>query len=56
LAIKSKNIGKSGGVRIISLVKIVEKSVYLITIYNKGERDTISESEINGIIKNENIL
>ena len=51
LAIASKNKGKSGGARIISFVKIIDKTVFLLAIYSKGERDTISDKEIEVLLK-----
>jgi len=41
MGIKSK--GKSGGARIITYVKIVDETVYLLSIYNKGEQSNISK-------------
>ena len=52
LAIKSKGKGKSGGARVMSFVKIKETEVLLFSIYNKGEKDTISDKEISELIKN----
>jgi mRNA-degrading endonuclease RelE of RelBE toxin-antitoxin system len=51
LAIASKSKGKSGGARIISFVKIINNTVYLLSIYNKGERDDISDKEIKELLK-----
>jgi mRNA-degrading endonuclease RelE of RelBE toxin-antitoxin system len=51
LAIASKNKGKSGGARVISFVKIIDKTVFLLSIYNKGEKDTISDKEIEELLK-----
>lgn len=51
LAIVSKNKGKSGGARVISYVKIINETVFLLSIYNKGEKDTISDSEIEELLK-----
>ncbi|TAE36611.1 MAG: hypothetical protein EAY66_06910 [Sphingobacteriales bacterium] len=51
LAVASKNTGKSGGLRIISFVKITDSSVLLFSIYNKGEKDTISQKEIEQLLK-----
>jgi mRNA-degrading endonuclease RelE of RelBE toxin-antitoxin system len=56
LAIASKNKGKSGGARIIYLAKMIENTIFLITIYNKGEKDSISNLEVQEIIEQENIL
>jgi mRNA-degrading endonuclease RelE of RelBE toxin-antitoxin system len=55
LAIASKNKGKSGGARIISCVKVLKETVYLLTIYNKGEKDDISDKEIQRILKSEGL-
>ncbi len=46
LAITSKGKGKSGGARIITFVKIIKNKVYLSAIYDKSDRDTISNKEL----------
>ena len=51
LGIASKNRGKTGGARVITFVKIIDETVYLLSIYNKGEKDTISEKEIEQLLK-----
>lgn len=51
LSIKSKGKGKSGGARVMSFVKVTETTVLLFSIYNKGEKDTISDKEIQALIK-----
>ena len=51
LGIASKNRGKTGGARVISFVKIIDETVYLLSIYNKGEKDTISAKEIEQLLK-----
>jgi mRNA-degrading endonuclease RelE of RelBE toxin-antitoxin system len=50
-AIASKNKGKSGGARIISFVKIIDETVYLLSIYSKGEKDSITDKEIIELLK-----
>ena len=50
MAIASKGKGKSGGARVITLVEISDNTVYLISIYNKGDIDSISVDEILTII------
>ncbi len=52
LAITSKGKGKSGGARIITYLKTEEGNIYLLTIYDKSEKDTISNSEIQKILVN----
>jgi mRNA-degrading endonuclease RelE of RelBE toxin-antitoxin system len=51
LAISSKGKGKSGGARIISFVKIIDQTVYLTSIYNKGEINTLTDKVIKELIK-----
>ena len=51
IAIASKNKGKSGGARIMSFVKVIDTTVLLFSIYNKGEKDSISDREINELLK-----
>ncbi|MDR1876867.1 MAG: type II toxin-antitoxin system RelE/ParE family toxin, partial [Flavobacteriaceae bacterium] len=46
-----KGKGKSGGVRVITNFVIADKTVFLLSIYSKGERDTISDKEIKEILK-----
>lgn len=50
MAVASKGKGKSGGVRIITHVKIVKQVVYLFSIYNKGEKDSISVNETKELL------
>ncbi|MEW6506984.1 MAG: type II toxin-antitoxin system RelE/ParE family toxin [Bacteroidota bacterium] len=51
LYISSKGKGKSGGARIITYVKIISASVYLISIYDKSEKVTITDKELEQIFK-----
>lgn len=51
LAIRSKNRGKSGGGRIITQVLIEDKTVYLLSIYDKSEQDSIAEQELEHLLK-----
>jgi hypothetical protein len=52
LAIASKGKGKSGGARIITHIHLTEDNViYLISIYDKSEHDTISDSAVKEILK-----
>lgn len=51
LAIASLNKGKSGGARIISFVKVSATTVTLLSIYAKGNKETITEKEIQDLIK-----
>lgn len=51
LAIASKNKGKSGGARVLSFVKVTQTTVLLFSIYNKGQVDSITDKEIEELIK-----
>jgi len=46
MAISSKSRGKFGGARLITYVKIIEETIYLISIYDKSESATISDIEL----------
>jgi len=49
MAIASKSKGKSGGARIITctvLVNVSNTDIYLLTIYDKGEQESITKKEI----------
>ena len=50
LAISSKGKGKSGGARVITYVQINNETVLLLSIYNKGEKEDISDKEISRLI------
>jgi len=59
LMVKSKNKGKSGGFRILTLEILVsgnDKDVTLIAIYDKNEQASISKSKIMEILKEEGLL
>jgi mRNA-degrading endonuclease RelE of RelBE toxin-antitoxin system len=51
MAIESKNKGKSGGARVITCIKIVDETIFLMSIYDKGEQSTISDKALNGLLK-----
>ncbi len=55
VAIKSKGKGKSGGARMITYLVTENKEVYLLTIYDKAEFDSIDDKAIKNIIKHLNI-
>jgi hypothetical protein len=51
LSITSKGKGKSGGARVITLVVHVEQTVYLLSIYDKGEQADITDKELEAFVK-----
>jgi len=51
MAIKSKGKGKSGGSRVITCVKIVSTTVYLLSIYDKSEKEGTSDKELDELLR-----
>ena len=51
LAIQSKGKGKSGGTRIITNLLIEINTVYLLSIYDKSEKDNLNEKELIELLK-----
>lgn len=54
LASKSKNVGKSGSFRVVTYyVEQIgdEETVYLVTIYDKSEEDTIAKADLLTLVK-----
>jgi len=49
-AIASKNRGKSGGGRLITCVKVVDETVYLLTMYDKSDQENVTDNEISNIL------
>jgi mRNA-degrading endonuclease RelE of RelBE toxin-antitoxin system len=51
LSIGSKGKGKSGGARIITHLHISKTEVYLLSIYDKSEKENLKDAEINELLK-----
>lgn len=53
MAITSKNKGKSGGARVITITAVCDKcegTITLLYIYDKSERENITDGEIQALI------
>jgi mRNA-degrading endonuclease RelE of RelBE toxin-antitoxin system len=56
ISVKSKNRGKSAGMRVITYLEVdlvldeVSNQLYLLTIYDKSDLDSISDKEITTIL------
>jgi hypothetical protein len=50
MTITSKGRGKSGGARIITHIKIIETTIFLTSIYDKSDKDSISDKELNQLL------
>ena len=51
IAITSKGKGKSGGARMITNFVIAEDTVFLISIYDKSEKEYLSDKALNELLK-----
>lgn len=51
IAIASKGKGKSGGARVVTYVQVMNTEVYFLTIYDKNEKDSISDRELVDLLK-----
>lgn len=51
ISIASKGKGKSGGARVITNFIIAEKTVYLISIYDKSEKENLTDKELSELLK-----
>jgi len=51
IANSDKQTGKSSGYRLISYLKLIDNTLYLMYIYDKSDLDTISEKQIDTLIK-----
>ena len=51
MTISSKNKGKSGGARVITYVKIQNKLIVLLDVFDKADKESITEKELTLLIK-----
>lgn len=52
ISIASKGKGKSGGGRIITNLVVRDKTVYLLSIYDKSDKENLSDKELLELLKN----
>jgi mRNA-degrading endonuclease RelE of RelBE toxin-antitoxin system len=50
LAISSKGKGKSGGARVITNFVIADETVYLLSIYDKSEKENLTNKELDELL------
>ena len=50
-AIKSKTRGKSGGGRLITWVRLERERIYLLSIYDKSEKESITDQYIKALLE-----
>lgn len=51
MAIRSKGKGKSGGARVITYVKIQNETAFLLTVYDKSDRDDLDDTELDELLE-----
>jgi hypothetical protein len=51
IAIASKGKGKSGGARVITNFVIADRNVFLISIYDKSEKENLTDKELDELLK-----
>ena len=51
LAISAKGKGKSGGARIITNFVITDKTVYLLSIYDKANKENLTDKELKELLE-----
>lgn len=51
LSIKSKATGKRGGGRVITYVAVRERTVFLLTVYDKSDVENISDDELDSLLQ-----
>ncbi|MDB5120072.1 MAG: hypothetical protein JWN56_1290 [Sphingobacteriales bacterium] len=50
-AIKSKGRGKSGGARLITFVQVLGEKIYLLSVYDKGDKETVTDAFLKQLLK-----
>ncbi len=51
MQISDKNTGESGGARVIIQIKIVDKRVYVLSVYDKSHKGDLLENELDKLLK-----
>ncbi|NCU36755.1 hypothetical protein EOM75_12190 [Candidatus Falkowbacteria bacterium] len=51
MAITSKGKGKTGSSRVITCVKIINQIAYLLTIYDKSHKESVSDKELDNLLR-----
>ena len=51
VAIASKSKGKSGGARVITNFVVTEDTVFLLSIYDKSDKENLTDKELEELLK-----
>ncbi len=50
MAITSKGKGKSGGARVITCIKKMNRTAYLLAVYDKSKQESISDKKLDELL------
>ena len=56
MKIASKGKGKSGGSRVIACVKIINKHIILLSVYDKSDQSSISDNFLTQLLTENDLL
>ena len=48
---KSKGRGNSGGGRVVTYVYVADKVIFLLSIYDKSEKENLNENELDELLE-----
>ena len=51
LKIESKKKGKAEGARVITYIHVSQEDVYLLTVYDKSDRDSLEKGELEELLE-----
>ncbi len=51
IGIASKGQGKTGGARIIANIVVTDATIYLLLIYDKSEKENLTDRELDELLK-----
>lgn len=51
LSIKSKERGKSGGGRVVTHFHVVDEVIFILSIYDKSEKENLNENELDELLE-----
>lgn len=51
IAIASKSKGKSGGARVITHFMVTDDTVYLLSIYDKSDKENLTDKELKELLQ-----
>ena len=46
MAISSKGKGKRSGARVVTCVKVIRQTIFLLSVYDKSVKETTSDNEL----------